>query len=275
MSAVKPLRAAVLAAIQPGHSIPLPLTREQKQGFRDRDGKIALDVVRHLLAARSTAVQPSTPRESFPLVEEVFAAIARKLTGSDRFGIKRSRHLIRRLRAAGIIEDAGSYRQHYTRRGVSGFRVKLYKLGVEIRALTAPLRRKRAVGSRGRVKGGQRVRWWKHPLFGDLLGRPPPHLTKRQRRKMRSLDERGMGGGDACSASLPALRSARAWIVVLLPAYAGEAAVAELEQPAVPARPSEGEGCGRQPLPGLRPVAHPRQSARARRGHPDCRRRHP
>ncbi len=193
MRAVTPLRATVLAAIQPGHSIPIPLTRDQKQAFRDRDGKIALDVVRHLLAARATAAQPNTPRESFPLVEEMFAAIARKLIGTNRFGIKRSRTLIRRLRAAGIIEDAGSYRQYYARRGVSGFRVRLYRLGVEIRALTAPRSRKRVIGSRGRVKGVRRRTCWEHSLFGDYEGLPPPHLTKAERRRMRSLDERDRG----------------------------------------------------------------------------------
>lgn len=49
---VRPNLADVLAAITPGRVVRLDLTPEQRRAFRDRDGRIALDVVRHLLGAR-------------------------------------------------------------------------------------------------------------------------------------------------------------------------------------------------------------------------------
>jgi hypothetical protein len=33
------------------------------------------------------------------------------------------------------------------------------------------------------------MRWWQHPLFGDLLGLPPPEIPRSWARRMTSLDE--------------------------------------------------------------------------------------
>jgi hypothetical protein len=119
----KPNRADVLASFAPGRVTRLALGREQKQALRDRDGHLALSVVRHLLGARCASVKPATPYESFPLTEHTFQALAVRL--GRRVGIKRSRALVRRLIAAGVIREVGSYRQPYRNQaGCSGFRVR-------------------------------------------------------------------------------------------------------------------------------------------------------
>ena len=184
----KPRLAGVLAAVVRGRVTPLKLTREQRLALGDRDGRLAVDVLRHLHAARMIAVAPAEPREAFPLTELTFQAVARKL--GVTVGIKRSRGLIRRLCAEGVVEPSGSYRQRYTR-GLSGFRVRLYRLTADVRSLRAAApSRKRAVGNGGRVN---RVRWWKHGLFGMPDGRPPPHLPRWRAKRMRSLDEIELG----------------------------------------------------------------------------------
>jgi hypothetical protein len=138
----------VLAAVRPGHVVRLSLTREQKHALRDPDARLALNVVRHLVAARAASVAPERPRETFPLTEATFQAVALRL--GTRVGIKRSRTLIRRLRAAHIVDEAGSYAQRFGSR----YRVKLYRLSV---ALTAALRRKRAIGRGSRTSLGRGV----------------------------------------------------------------------------------------------------------------------
>ena len=170
---------AVLANVVRGRVAYLVLTPEQKRALRDRDGRLALDVLRHLFGARDAIGAP----ERSPLVESAFQAVARKL--GHEVGQKRPRLLIRRLHAAGVIVDSGQYRQPYRNSATrSGFKVALYRLGR--RAAPLASKAKRPVGSAPRVK---RLRWWAHPLFGDLLQRPPPELTRSRAERMRSLDE--------------------------------------------------------------------------------------
>jgi len=170
----------VLAATVPGRVVRLTLTPRQTQDFRDPDGRVALNVVRHLLGAR-TASTKGDPPDSFPLTEATFQAVAARLGAT--VGIKRCRPLIRRLEAGEIVARSGSYRQRYTTQGSSGYRVRLYRLLVGA-GRAAP--RKRAVGRRAGVKSPRRARWWAHPLFGDPNGLPPPHLPLAQLRRMRS-----------------------------------------------------------------------------------------
>ena len=164
---MRPNLRDVLDAVRPGRVVRLALTREQKQALRDTDARLALNVVRHLIAARADSLAPEHPRDTFPLTEPTFQAVALRL--GTRVGIKRSRNLIRRLQAAHVIDQAGSYRQPYHVRGASGYRVKLYRLTV---ALSAVLRRKRAVGKGVQVKRDSRPHWWQHPLFGTPTGCP-------------------------------------------------------------------------------------------------------
>jgi hypothetical protein len=171
---------AVLAAVVRGRVAYLVLSPEQKRALRDADGQAALDVVRHLLGARDVIGAP----ERFPLTEQAFQAIACRLGHS--LGQKRCRFLIRRLRSERVLADSGCYRQRYRHSSArSGLNVSLLRLGRRSR----PPKRKRPVGSRPVVKRRNRVRWWQHPLFGDLLERPPPELPRRQAARMRSLDE--------------------------------------------------------------------------------------
>jgi len=141
-------------------------------------------VLRALLRARRATGQAAT----FPLTEDTFQAIARRL--GHQVGDKRARATIKRCIALGVIEDAGSYRQTYKASASrSGFRVPLFRLRVASARLQA------SVGKRRAVKRSRPVRWWAHPLFGEPNGRPPPHLALEAARRMRSIDEFEMGLG--------------------------------------------------------------------------------
>ena len=146
-----------------GRVVRLELTREQKRALRDRDGQIALDVLRHLLGAREAMGAVGR----FPLSEHAFQAIARKL-GYD-VGQKRARALACRLVEAGITEEAGHYRQeHHNSAGRDGFHVRLLRLAVAVaRTVAAFGKTYLPVGSRPSVKRQSARRWWAHPLFGD------------------------------------------------------------------------------------------------------------
>jgi hypothetical protein len=180
----KPTLERVLANVRRGQVAYLVLTAEQKRALRDPDGRVALDVLRHLLGAR-----PGNP-ERFPLTEQAFQTVARKL--GYPVGQKRSRGMVRRLLEAGVIAGAGQYRQPYRNTGArSGFKVALFLLGrgaLHVRARSS-YKRKRPVGTRPAVKPKSGARWWQHPLFGDLLGLPPPGLPNRPARRTQSLDE--------------------------------------------------------------------------------------
>jgi hypothetical protein len=188
--AAKPNLAGVLASVVPGRVARLSLEGKQKRALRDPEGQLALNVLRHLLGARAASVRPGRAPEPFPLTEQTFQAVASRL--GRPVGIKRSRALRRRLVAAGVIRDGGSYRQPYRNRaGGSGFRVRLYRLGVTLRR--SALGRKRLSAGFGTSSPRVRVRWWKHPLFGDYEGRPPPQWTKGRCQKTASLDDYGVG----------------------------------------------------------------------------------
>jgi hypothetical protein len=169
----------VLANVVRGRVAYLVLTPEQKRALRDRDGQTALDVLRHLLGARDAIRAP----ERFPLTEQAFQTVARRL--GYVLGQRHCRRLVRRLRTQGVLAGSGSYRQAYRHSAVrSGFRVALHRLRRSLRP-----KRKRPVGNSHRVKSQKLIRWWEHPLFGDLLARPPPQFTRKEAREMRSLDE--------------------------------------------------------------------------------------
>jgi hypothetical protein len=171
----------VLTTVVRGRVAYLETPPGARGAFADTDARIALDVLRHLLGAR-----PVTAPERFPLTELAFQAVARRL--GYRVGQKHARRLVARLAAGGVVVDAGSYRQPYRDSAVrSGFRVRLYRLWWRVRS---PLsKRKRPVGSATVSRVKPRRRWWSHPLFGDLSGRPPPQFTPRTAARMQSLDE--------------------------------------------------------------------------------------
>jgi hypothetical protein len=180
MVAAAPTLEAVLANVLRGRVAYLVLSPEQKWALRDAEGQAALDVLRHLLGARDAVRAP----ERFPLTEQAVQAVARRL--GHRIGQKRCRSLIRRLRSARVVAGAGQYRQPYRDSAArSGFKVALHCLARRLRSN----KRKRPVGKGGSVKRRKRLHWWEHPLFGDLLGRPPPEIPRSRVERMRSLDE--------------------------------------------------------------------------------------
>jgi hypothetical protein len=171
----------VLAGVRRGRVAYICLAPEQKRALRDPEGRIALDVLRHLLGAR-----PLAP-ERFPLTEQAFQAVARRL--GYVVGQKRCRSMVKRLATLGVVRRCGHYRQRYRNSAArSGFRVHLYKLGRLLRTVRLATR-KRPVGKHAPVKTDLRPCWWQHPLFGDILGLPPPEIPRWQARRMKSLDE--------------------------------------------------------------------------------------
>jgi hypothetical protein len=153
----------------------------EKRALRDRDGKLALYVLKRVLGARAELNVDA--RESFPLTAGTFQKAALRL--GIAVGLKRSGALVRRLEDSGVLEHGGWYRQAYTNReGAGAFRVRLYRLA----AYAAALGRKRLSAPRASSSPKPRVRWWRHPLFGDHQGRPPPGWTKRRRERTASLD---------------------------------------------------------------------------------------
>ena len=195
----------VLAAVTPGHTVRLRLTADQKLLLRDRDGKIALDVLRHLVGALATlaAQTGGIGPDKFPFTGHAIQAVARKR--GHEVGVKRCYEMKRRLVDAAVIEASGSYRQPYTNNAAfTGYRVEVFSfargvLGAIIgtakhaaEALTygGRLRLQPPVGRGRLVKLERKRRCWQHPVFGDYEGLPPPELTARQRRSWRSQDER-------------------------------------------------------------------------------------
>jgi len=125
--------------------------------------------------------------ERFPLTEQAFQAVARRL--GYVVGQKRCRRMVKRMVSLGVVGPCGHYRQTYRNSPArSGFRVGLYKLGQRLRAPRLATR-KRPVGKHAPVKTDLRPRWWQHPLFGDILGLPPPEIPRSSARRMKSLDE--------------------------------------------------------------------------------------
>jgi hypothetical protein len=96
----------VLAGVLRGRVSYLCLTPAQGKSLGDPDGRIALDVLRHLLGPR-----PATP-ERFPLTEQAFQAVARKL--GYVVGQKRCRLGVKRLLASGVVVRCGHYRRTAT-----------------------------------------------------------------------------------------------------------------------------------------------------------------
>jgi hypothetical protein len=152
MATTPPLER-VLANVVPGRDQRLRLSEKQRRELDDRDGRIARQVLRALVRARAAADMS----ETFPLAEDAFQAVARRLGLS--IGDKRTRAIIKRCIALGALESAGSYRQRSQSSAArSGFRVPLYRLGT-----TAAAKRKASVGKRRPVRRPRRVRWWAHP----------------------------------------------------------------------------------------------------------------
>jgi hypothetical protein len=179
MATAPPLEQ-VLANVVPGRDQRLRLSEKQRRELGDRDGRIALQVLRALLRARQFSDRSPKP---FPLTEAAFQAIARRL--GHQVGDKRARAIIKRCIALEVLESAGSYRQRYRGSGArSGFRVRLFRLGAP-----ASAKRKASVGKPRSVKSRIRRRWWQHPLFGDICGLPPPEIPRSRLRGMKSLDE--------------------------------------------------------------------------------------
>jgi hypothetical protein len=181
----------VLAAVVPGQGVRLSLNNPQKHELRDHEAKLGLRILRHTEAARQALGAP----DEFPFTPEFMQAVARKL--GVKVGIKRAYTLRRRLTAAEVIREHGSYRPAYSNTGGDGkHRVTLYKLAVRatryVRCAVGNARRsvQASVGRTGVVKRLARRRWWEHGLFGMPDGKPPPGLTPDHRRRWKSADER-------------------------------------------------------------------------------------
>jgi hypothetical protein len=169
----------------------LHLSAEQKEKLGDRDGRLARQLLRALRRARERAVAPRQPPDEFPLTEDALQAIAHKL--GQTLADKRARRIIHRLIDAGVLTPAGSYRQRYRITGPSGYRVRLFRIGVRITARSDEVRPaatpQASPGKRGSVKPSERVPWYRHALFGTPDGLPPPCWDPRRRRRLERWTE--------------------------------------------------------------------------------------
>ncbi len=202
---MRPTLEGVLAEVRLGRVVRLSLSSEQKAELRDRDGQLALHLLRHGLAARA-AVAPEGATD-FPLTDAFIAALARGL-GQNAPGIKRARRLRHRLIDAGVIQSVGSYRPNYAARAGSGtYRVSLFRLAMRVsgyveRHTGGASHHTASIGSRRFVKGWTPPPWWEHDLFGTPDKRPPPEMrgSSRHAKRMRkwlTADQRYCGGSDA------------------------------------------------------------------------------
>src|SRR5262249_12668915 len=183
-------RREVVDAVVRGCVVPFALDRRQRLAFAaDSDGRIALDVVRHMLHARAVV---GADCRRFPISEAVFQAIADRL--GERLGIKRCPGLIRRLQSEGVLLRAGHYRQPYRRGRTVMYLVALYKppdsssTSPSAGAAPAPTVERPNGRRLPRKRPRERVRWWQTPFAGPE-GRPPPGFRMAAARRTRSLDE--------------------------------------------------------------------------------------
>ena len=180
-AAARPIQDEVLRHVRPGYAVALRLPA----GFvaAHPDNGLAASILAHHEAARERL---GSDRDA-PFVAAMIRAVARKL--GHTIGTKRANRLRQRLIDAGVLVDAGSYRQRYTLGPVfRGFRVSLYRVA-RAAAEAVPGTRQASVRPRLRVKCLTRgIRWWETPL-GSLDGRPPPGMTERAAHRMTTLDD--------------------------------------------------------------------------------------
>jgi hypothetical protein len=159
--------------------------------LRDDEGQLALHVLRHQLGARvflqgrATAID-----EPFPLTARAIQRVGRRL--GNQIPDKQARRLRGRLITSGALVQVASYRQAFSPQYPTGWRVQLYRLAriASTKQVTTGQRPSKAsVGTRPAVKRPERLpRWWEGP-FGEPDGKPPPWLSRKQRRRWRSQDE--------------------------------------------------------------------------------------
>lgn len=169
----------VLDHIVKGRVAYLKLTKQQRDQLHERrDGRLAYDVLRHMLGAREAAVQPDKLTPDFPYAPTAVQKIA-ALLGYGHIGLKRCYQMRRDLLDTSVIEETGSYRTRYSTSHPSGWRRPLHRVLLAF----APLRQQRLVGRRPRVKRGKLRVCWLHALFGTEDGRAPPEMRARYRKR--------------------------------------------------------------------------------------------
>ena len=141
------LERDVLDAVRPGDVVLIPLEPEQRKQLSDDEGRLALSLLQHTLAARPD------PSARLPFAGGFVQRVSRML--GQAVGEHKALRIVRRLTEAGVLSPAGSYRQAYNTRQPSGFRVRLFRLRTLLRNTKSSVRR-----------ASPRRPWWTHPLFG-------------------------------------------------------------------------------------------------------------
>ena len=175
--------AKVLACVRFGQTAYVCLSDEQRRALDSDEGRMALSIALHFVAARTLA--PGVQR-SFPYTAECVRRVGR------RIGLDVTPWQARRLRDLALVlfTETGSYMRGFTPTDPRpGFRVRLYRLAIPFttrRPAGLPAASTRSSGEeRQNVKQVKRG-WWTHRLFGTPDQRPPPLSP---RRRQRSLDE--------------------------------------------------------------------------------------
>ena len=100
----------VLAHAEHGRHADLNLTGEQRRLLNNDDGRLALRLYRHAIAARKAA---GLATSQFPLAPRALQAAAARL-GLPRPGTLKARKIVRLLVDAGVVQPDGCYRPAYT-----------------------------------------------------------------------------------------------------------------------------------------------------------------
>jgi hypothetical protein len=90
-----------------------------------------------------------------------------------------------------VIVPTGAYREEHHKLETGGYYVRLYRVtgAVHVRgrlpSSARPTRRPRSATAKASVAGSRSVKgrgWWRHPLFGNPDGLPPPHVSVKRLR---------------------------------------------------------------------------------------------
>ena len=167
----------------PGRVVYLVLNREQKRALRDPEGSRARRAPAPARSSTSTTPGALPARGAGVPGGRAQARLRRRPEALQAHGetaaCRRRDRQVRPLPAA-----LPQLRDTLRLPGA------LYKLGHRLLGARLSTKRKRPVGKRKPVKANFHVPWWRHPLFGDLLGLPPPEISRHDLRRMKTLDER-------------------------------------------------------------------------------------
>jgi hypothetical protein len=175
----------VLVHVRKGNTARVACPQEHRRAFLDRDGRLALEGLRHALGAR-----PAETRALFPFTAGFLQAVLRRL--GHNVGLKRCYEMVHRLADAEAISPEASYREAYRDRPGGGTHLVVLWTAPTLQArVVAPGKNPLSVGTDRAVKRESAPwAWCRYGLFADYEGLPPPHLPPPQAKRLRRWQEK-------------------------------------------------------------------------------------